>query len=83
MGSLDIHSEFCIPKNKIILIYSGSIAEWSSLGYVITALEKGISDDYWIFIHSRYKLDFNQPLLSKLFDLKKNGALELLTSYIT
>lgn len=70
----DIRSKFNIQKDKTLIIYSGTIAEWSGLGYIISALERGISADYWIFIHSRYPLTAQHAPIAKLMALKAKGA---------
>jgi len=68
-----IREKYNIDRKIKILLHTGSVAEWSGANIFIELLEKGLPENYLLFIHSRFKLSDKILVHKKLMDLQKNG----------
>jgi hypothetical protein len=66
----DIHSMLLIPKQKKLVIYSGSVGTWCGTNAIIEAFDKGYwNNDYWLVFHTRKTIDSNNPFFADLIRL--------------
>ncbi len=63
-------AQYGLKENDIVYIHSGSVAEWAGINHIIKAVEDGLPENTYIFIHSRTKLDFSNRTNAKLLALK-------------
>lgn len=68
-----IREKYNIDSNTKILLHTGSVGGWSGANIFIELLEKGLPENYILFIHSRFKLSDKNIIHKKLMDLEKNG----------
>lgn len=66
----DIYLDLKIPKDKKIIVYSGTLQEWSGINGILNLLQNGWNSDLWLLVHSHSVLDFNDELLQKIDLLK-------------
>lgn len=62
-------STYALKEDDIIYIHSGSIAEWSGIEHVISAVERGLPERTVIFVHNRTKFESSNPVHQKLLQL--------------
>ncbi|MBK6537782.1 MAG: hypothetical protein IPG09_08405 [Ignavibacteria bacterium] len=68
-GGYDIYSELNIPRDKKIIIYSGTLMAWSGVNELIDLLPDKLRSDLWIVIHSHHKLSDNDELKIKMKEM--------------
>ena len=66
-------SDFNLKSTDIVYVHSGSIADWSGILDIIDAVENGLPNNTYIFIHSRTVFDKSDPIYIKLNKLKNSG----------
>jgi hypothetical protein len=66
-------TDFGLKESDIVYIFSGSVSIWSGILDVISAIEKGLPENVWIFIHNRSKFDAADSIHAKLLELQKAG----------
>ncbi|WP_269413642.1 hypothetical protein [Pedobacter rhodius] len=67
-------SNFGLKDTDIVYVHSGSVSLWSGLDSIINAIEEGLPENTFILIHNKNKFDRNDPIHTKLFELRENGA---------
>ncbi|MCX2492579.1 hypothetical protein OQX63_03790 [Pedobacter sp. PF22-3] len=60
-------------KEKIKVIYAGSIYAWSGINEIIDVFEKMNNANFELHIHSRFALNVDHPLVEKISALKNKG----------
>ena len=68
----DIHKELNIPEDKLIVIYSGSLQNWSGLNEIISLFPKKWNNDFWLIIHTHQKLNEDSDLKIEINQLNIN-----------
>ncbi len=68
-GGYDIYSDLKIPKDKKIIIYSGTLMAWSGVNELLNLLPEKLSPDFWIVIHSHHKLSDDDELKIKMLEM--------------
>lgn len=53
---INLHEKLNIPKEKKILVYSGSVGDWAGADQLLELLENNWNDKFWLIIHSRLPL---------------------------
>lgn len=68
----DIHSLLNIPKQKKLVVYSGSVGTWCGTKAIIEAFDKGYwSDNHWLVFHTRKSIQDDNLFYA---DLKRLDA---------
>jgi hypothetical protein len=62
----DIYKELNIPKDKILIVYSGTLMAWSGISELLDLFPDKIPDKYWLIIHSHHKLTDGDELKLKM-----------------
>ena len=65
-GGYDIYTDLNIPKDKKIIIYSGTLMAWSGVNELLDLLPEKLRSDFWIVIHSHHKLSDNDEYKIKM-----------------
>lgn len=74
-----LHNKFSINKNKTILLYAGTIAEWSYCKELSAAADE-LGDDYITVFQSRYNLQDDAYTTELIKNLKSNRVIFSLQS---
>ena len=69
LKNYDIFEEHKIPEDKIIIIYSGSLMEWSGIYKLLNTLPVKPESEYWLILHSHHKLSNETELKIKITEL--------------
>jgi hypothetical protein len=68
----DTHKILNIPKQKKLVVYSGSVGTWCGTNAIIEAFDKGYwIDSHWLVFHTRTSLQADNPFYA---DLKRLDA---------
>ncbi|QIL40672.1 hypothetical protein G7074_16210 [Pedobacter sp. HDW13] len=67
-------SSFGLKETDVVYVHSGSVSPWAGINQIIEAIEKGLPDNTYIFIHNRSKFNKSDGHHRQLFELKENGA---------
>lgn len=67
-------SHYGLKESDVVYVHSGSIAAWAGINQIIEAVESGLPENTYIFIHNRAKFDPSNPIHSKLLSLKAANA---------
>ena len=68
----DIHKELKIPEDKLIVIYSGSLQNWSGLNEIISLFPEKWNNDFWLIIHTHQRLNEDSDLKIEINQLNIN-----------
>ncbi|HQY21456.1 MAG TPA: hypothetical protein PK294_00955 [Ignavibacteria bacterium] len=68
----DIHKELNIPDDKLIVIYSGSLQNWSGLNEIISLFPEKWNNEFWLIIHTHQKLNEDSDLKIEINQLNIN-----------
>ncbi len=68
-NGFDIHKVFNIPKEKKIVVYSGSLQRWSGINELTSLISNGWNSDFWLIVHSHYILKESTELFNKIKSL--------------
>lgn len=69
-GGYDIYADLNIPRDKKIIIYSGTLMAWSGVNELLDLLPDKLRSDFWIVIHSHHKLSDKDEIKIKLKNLE-------------
>ncbi len=62
-------TDFGFKKSDIVYVHSGSVDIWSGIETIIKAIENGLPENTFIFIHNRSKFDSENPHHKRLVEL--------------
>lgn len=65
----NINKELNIPEGKTIIVYSGTLMQWSGIYELTDLIPEKINSDFWLVIHSHHKLEDNDELKIKIMSL--------------
>lgn len=68
-----ISSVLGIPPNKYVIVYSGSVQDWSGLFELLTEMEQNWDERFWLLIHTRIQLDDDNKYFRKVALLRGKG----------
>jgi len=68
----DIYKDLNIPEDKLIVIYSGSLQNWSGLYEIISLFPEKWNKDFWLIIHTHQKLNNDSDLKIEINQLNIN-----------
>ena len=75
-GKPDLHTEFNIPTDKKLVVYSGSVGEWCGTKAIIEAFDNGYwNDDFWLVFHTRKQIKDGEQYAEDLYRLDMNPAI--------
>lgn len=69
----DLHDELGIPRNKRIVVYSGTLQSWSGINELLDILNTGLSDEFWLVLHSHHILEDTDQLKVRIDHLKDSN----------
>lgn len=70
---IDLHEKLTIPKDKKILVYSGSVGNWAGSDQLLELLENNWNEKFWLVIHSRLPLAPGNEYSMKIHKLIEKG----------
>lgn len=73
VDGVDLHKELGIPKEKKILVYSGSVGDWAGSDQLLELLENNWNDKFWLVIHSRFPLTAENEYSLRINKLIEKG----------
>lgn len=65
----DIYNDLKIPEDKIIVVYSGSLQNWSGISDIVSLFPEKWDNDFWLLIHTHQKLEENSELKYEIENL--------------
>lgn len=66
---IDIYRSLNIPKDKKIIVYSGTMQSWSGVNELLDLFPENWDSDYWLVIHSHQKLEEDNELVKRIKEL--------------
>ncbi|MEE1945138.1 hypothetical protein VRU48_08465 [Pedobacter sp. KR3-3] len=67
-------ADFGLKETDTVYIHSGSVGRWAGINLIINALEKGLPEYTYIFIHNKGKFNPEDPSYIQLRELQAKGA---------
>ncbi|MCB0726133.1 MAG: hypothetical protein KDD00_01615 [Ignavibacteriae bacterium] len=74
-GNTDMKKELNIPENKTIIVYSGSLQNWSGIKKILALFPCKWDNDHWLLIHTHNDLpegNETKDMIRKLISDKQN-----------
>ena len=68
----DIYEELNIPRDKKIVVYSGTLQRWCGIYELLNLFPEKWNKDFWLVLHSHYILDPDNEIAMKIDYLVKN-----------
>ncbi|MBK8551391.1 MAG: hypothetical protein IPL53_10170 [Ignavibacteria bacterium] len=68
----DIYEDLNIPREKIIVVYSGTLQNWCGINEILSLFPDKWNSDFWFVIHSHYILEEENELKKRINELIKN-----------
>lgn len=65
--------ELGIPIDKKVIVFSGSLQEWSGLQKVLEIFEEKWDNRFWLLLHTRFELEKGHLFFDKIADLRLKG----------
>ncbi|MBS1517266.1 MAG: hypothetical protein JSS91_04190 [Bacteroidetes bacterium] len=62
----DIYNDLNIPRDKTLVVYSGSLQNWSGINEMISLFPDHWENDFWLIIHTHQKLNDDSELKSEI-----------------
>jgi len=69
----DIYKKFNIPEGKTIVVYSGSLQNWSGIKKILNLFPEKWDDDHWLLIHTHNDLQEGNETKEKINMLIREG----------
>jgi len=70
----DIHSELNIPRDKQIVVYSGTLQGWSGINELIDLFREKWNNDFWLVLHSHHIIRDKDELKIRIDSLKNSNS---------
>ncbi|HMR38825.1 MAG TPA: hypothetical protein PKA90_00200 [Ignavibacteria bacterium] len=74
-GNIDLNNELDIPENKTIVVYSGSLQNWSGIRKILDLFPEKWDNEHWLLIHTHNDLPEDsetKEMIRKLISDKRN-----------
>lgn len=69
----DIHAELNIPRDKKIVVYSGTLQSWSGINEITNLFPGRWNNDFWLVVHSHHKVNQDDEIGRKISWLVNKG----------
>lgn len=56
-SNYDIYKELNIPRGKKIVVYSGTLQNWSGINEITNLFPEKWNDEFWLVVHSHHKVN--------------------------
>jgi len=70
----DIYKEMNIPRDKRIVVYSGTLQDWSGIHELINLFQDIWNNDFWLVLHTHHIMEDKDELKIKIDNLKKSNC---------
>lgn len=67
-------ADFGIPKGKNVIVYSGSLDEWTGIPDLLEYMDKKWDNRFWLMLHSRFVLEDSHPVKEKVLFLQRKNC---------
>ncbi|MEP7145706.1 MAG: hypothetical protein ABI792_01720 [bacterium] len=62
----DIYSNLNIPRDKMLVVCSGTLQKWSGINEILNLFPDQWDNDFWLLIHSHYILEKDDELKKRI-----------------